>query len=72
VRGQDDLEEEEEEDSEEQRIPHLAASKVCINWLHQQSEGESSQILLLQRLQHIAHYKYSNSLRQTTVTDFTD
>ena len=44
MRGQDGPEDEEEEDSEEQQIPHLVASKVCIDWLHQQSEGEPSQI----------------------------
>ena len=78
VRGQDGPEEEEEEgpyDNEEQQISHLAASKafqVCIDWFHQQSEGEQSQILLLQRLQYIAHYKYSSNLRQTSITDFTN
>ena len=78
VRGQDGPEEEEEEGpdgNEEQWISHLAASKtfqVCIDWLHQQSEGEQSHILLLQRLQYIARYKYSSNLRQTSITDFTN
>ena len=76
VRGSESPEEEEEEgedDNEEQRISHLDASQafqVCIDWLHQQSEGEPNQILQLRRLQRIAHLKYSNSLKQTHITDF--
>ena len=66
-------EEEEENDNEEQRISHFYASQafqVCIDWLHQQSEGEPNQILQVRRLQCIAHLKYSNSLKQTHITDF--
>ena len=76
VRGSESPEEEEEEgedDNEEQRISHLDASQafqVCIDWLHQQSEGEPNQILQVRRLQCIAHLKYSNSLKQTHITDF--
>jgi len=66
-------EKEDEDDNEEQRISHLDASlafQVCIDWLHQQSEGEPNQILQLRRLQRTAHLKYSNSLKQTHITDF--
>jgi len=64
---------EEEDDNKRHWIYHLDASKtfqVRISWVHQQSEGEPSQILYLRRLKRFAHSKHSNILNQTYLKVF--
>lgn len=73
VRGTEGSEESEEDGKEEEKILHSDAYKafeLCVDCLHQQSECELSELLVLRKLQQISHFKYLGFLKHTEVTDY--